>query len=254
MAKETSWGAVSGWYDETVGNPTSYQSSLILPNLIRVLNPLKGEKILDVACGQGIFSREIAKKGAEVCGVDISSELIDIAKKDKSVNVIYEVASAEKLDNLKSDSFDAAICVLALQNIRDTSSALAEVSRVLKQGSRFVVVLNHPCFRVPKRSGWDFDDKKVVQYRRVEGYLSEAMIEIDMEPGKGGYGAKTVSFHRPLQLYFKQLQKQGFLVRRLEEWESNKKSEAGPRQKAEDLARKEIPLFMVIEAIKAGSV
>ncbi len=250
MVKETSWGAVSGWYDETVGNPTSYQSSLILPNLIRVLNIKKGENVLDVACGQGIFSREIAKKGAEVCGVDISPELIAIAKKEKSLGIRYEVASAEKLDSLKNESFDAAVCVLALQNIRDSSAALAEVGRVLVPGGRFVLILNHPCFRVPKRSGWDFDDKKSVQYRRVEGYLSEAMIEIDMEPGKGGYGTKTVSFHRPLQLYFKQLQKQGFLVRRLEEWESNKKSEPGLRQKAEDVSRKEIPLFMMIEAVK----
>ena len=60
----------------------------------------------------------------------------------------------------------------------------------------------------------------------------------------------TVSFHRPLQVYFKALIKNSFLVGRLEEWNSNKKSETGPRQKAEDKARQEIPLFMLIEAVK----
>jgi hypothetical protein len=54
----------------------------------------------------------------------------------------------------------------------------------------------------------------------------------------------TVSFHRPLQFYFKIFSKLGFAVERLEEWNSNKKSEAGPRAKAEDKARKEIPLFL----------
>jgi 2-polyprenyl-3-methyl-5-hydroxy-6-metoxy-1,4-benzoquinol methylase len=104
MAKETSWGAVSGWYDETVKDSASYQSVVILPNLLRVLNPKKGESILDLACGQGFFSREISKKGAVVTGVDISPELIAIAKKEKSTNVRYEVASAERLDMLKDES------------------------------------------------------------------------------------------------------------------------------------------------------
>ena len=54
----------------------------------------------------------------------------------------------------------------------------------------------------------------------------------------------------PLQVYFKALKRAGFAVTGLEEWISNKKSEAGPRAKAEDKARKEIPLFMMIEATK----
>ena len=61
---------------------------------------------------------------------------------------------------------------------------------------------------------------------------------------------KTVSFHRPLQVYIKALTKAGFVVSRLEEWISHKKSGSGPRQAAEDTARKEIPLFLCIEARK----
>ena len=59
-----------------------------------------------------------------------------------------------------------------------------------------------------------------------------------------------MSFHRPLQYYFKMLAKEGFVVRRLEEWISHKESMAGPKKIAEDNARKEIPLFMMIEAVK----
>ncbi len=63
-------------------------------------------------------------------------------------------------------------------------------------------------------------------------------------PGK----AQTVSFHRPLQGYVKNFVNAGFLLRRMEEWTSHKKSEPGPRQKAENQARKEFPLFLMIEA------
>jgi len=60
----------------------------------------------------------------------------------------------------------------------------------------------------------------------------------------------TMSFHRPLQVYFKAFAKAGLCVTRLEEWASHKTSDSGPRKAAEDLARKEIPLFMCLELKK----
>jgi len=59
----------------------------------------------------------------------------------------------------------------------------------------------------------------------------------------------TLTFHRPLQFYFKLLAKAGFAVTRLEEWISHKQSQQGKRAAAENLARKEIPLFLFIEAV-----
>jgi hypothetical protein len=51
-------------------------------------------------------------------------------------------------------------------------------------------------------------------------------------------------------VYSKALEKAGFLIQRLEEWESDRESEKGPRQKAENKARKEIPLFLMIQAVQ----
>ena len=62
--------------------------------------------------------------------------------------------------------------------------------------------------------------------------------------------SETVSFHRPLQTYFKALRKTGFVVNRLDEWTSNKKSQPGPRADAENRARKEFPMFLALEAKK----
>ena len=70
-----------------------------------------------------------------------------------------------------------------------------------------------------------------------------------MHPGITG-SAKTVSFHRPLQYYFKALAKAGFVVEKLEEWTSMKVSDSGPRAKAENDARKEFPLFLYLGAKK----
>ena len=89
--------------------------------------------------------------------------------------------------------------------------------------------------------------------KMIDNYLSESRVKIEMNPSAKSAGQQsqyTISFHRPLPFYFKALQKSGFCVTRLEEWNSNKKSEFGPRREAEDRARKEIPLFLFLEARK----
>ncbi len=113
--------------------------------------------------------------------------------------------------------------------------------------------MNHPAFRVPKRSDWDFDETDQTQYRRIGKYLSAFETKIDMHPGKRG-NIQTISYHRSLQDYAKALAKEGFAISKLEEWISHKKSERGLRQKAEDIARKEIPLFLMLEAKKMLTV
>ncbi len=248
--KKTSWGSVSKWYDEHLEtNEDTYQAKVIAPNILRLLGQLKGKRVLDVACGQGYFSRLLRDNGGIVSGIDISKELIMYAKRRESDGIEYVVGGADNLSVWKKETFDVALCVLALQNIENLSGVLTEASRVLKPGATFLIVLNHPTFRVPKGSDWGYDESKKIQYRRVEQYLSAKTISITMNPGKKD-SAETVSFHRSLQDFFKVFHKTGFAVTRLEEWISHKASERGPRQVAEDRARKEIPLFMALELTK----
>ena len=251
--KNTSWGVVAGWYDRFLeAGDSTYQEKLIKPNLLRILNVRRGEQILDVACGQGFFARELAKAGAQVLGIDVAGELIKLAKDQAGKNERYLVLSAEKLAGLANNRFDAAICILALQNIKNLQSAVSEMSRVLKPAGRCVLVLNHPAFRVPTASSWHYDEKSNSQYRNIRKYLSEISQAVDMTQGEKDSNKKkfTVSFHRPLQAYFKAFAKAGLVVIRLEEWVSHKTSDKGPRKSAEDLARKEIPLFMCLELKK----
>ncbi len=246
-ARDTSWGKVADWYGSYLEKGNSYHTEVVLPNLTRVLSLTTGDHVLDLACGQGFFSREFAKTGARVVGADIAEELVEAARTQKG-NVTYHVAPASELSFAKDGEFDVVVCVLALQNMEDLSSVFKEVRRVLTKGGRFVMVINHPAFRVLKRSSWDFDAEKNIQYRRVDGYLSGAKIFVDMHPGKQGTKTETISFHRSLQDFFKALTASGFAVTKLEEWISHRESMKGPRQEAEDTARKEIPLFLALEA------
>ncbi len=259
-APDTSWGGVADWYNKHLekGDDT-YHTKVIFPNVLRMLGDITGKKILDMACGQGIFAEQLRDKGSFVTGVDIAKELIKIAE-DKSLTikekgthkVAYHVASAEDLFMLKDKSFDVVVCILALQNIENLQKTIAEAKRVLVKDGKFIFALNHPSFRNAKQTYWGYNEKDGIQYRRVDEYMSESHVRIDMTPGSIKDKKFTVSFHRPLQVYIKALTKSGLVITRLEEWVSHGESERGPRKSAEDKARKEIPLFMCIESTVNG--
>jgi len=213
------------------------------------MRPEKGRVFLDLACGQGIFARALAGKGARVIGVDIAPELIAIAKSHAGHNEEYHVSSADDLGLFGAGIFDDAMTVLAIQNIEHAGKAFKEVSRTLRPGGRFVIVLNHPAFRIPGKTAWGWDGATGTQYRRVDEYMSESRKAIDMHPGTPQKDL-TYSFHRPLQNYSKMLANAGFSIARIEEWMSHKESEKGPRKVAEDKARNEIPMFMCLECVK----
>ena len=243
-----SWGAVANWYDKHLSEENNNHKQVLLPNLLRLISPKRGESIVDLACGTGFFSSALAKEGAQVTGIDVSEELIAIARKNNP-SISFHVSSAEKFSIVADNTKDKVLIVLAVQNIEHTAKVFTEAMRVLVPGGTLHIVMNHPAFRIPKLSSWAYDEKKKVQYRRIDEYLSESKSVIDMHPGKPN-SAQTISYHRPLQYYFKILQKAGFTIERLEEWTSTRTSDSGPRAGAENNARKEFPLFVYLSAKK----
>jgi ubiquinone/menaquinone biosynthesis C-methylase UbiE len=257
-AAKTSWENVSQWYDTMLQSGDTYQSKVILPNILRILDPKPGKHIVELGCGQGYFSEIFAKMGASVIGLDASKTLIEIAEKrvEKEAyrsKVLFITGDASNAQAIVSKTADVVVVILALQNMKDLSKVAGEMQRILKQDGRALIVLNHPVFRIPKHSDWGFDEVTKTQYRKVSKYLSELTLDIDMEPGRtaiGMKGAVTKSFHRSLQTYTKSFANAGLAITRIEEWISHKQSQKGPRQVAEDTARKEIPLFMCLELKK----
>lgn len=250
MAEQpTSWGDVAEWYDRMLGEGDTFQAKVILPNLTRLLALRPGERLLDLACGQGFFSHAFAALGAEVTGADVAPELVALAQKAAKKGAKaprFVVAPSHDVAPVAAASMDKIVVVLALQNIDDVRGTFQECGRVLTDRGSLHLVINHPSFRVPKGSSWEWDEGGK-QYRRVDRYMTEAKVKIKMRPGADPT-AETISFHRPLQHFVKALAKQGFAVTNLEEWTSHKTSDSGPRAKEENRARKEIPMFMYLEA------
>jgi ubiquinone/menaquinone biosynthesis C-methylase UbiE len=220
MSNNTSWGQIADWYEEHLEGEDTYHVKVITPNLLRILEPRPGMRILDLACGEGFVTEKIAATGAMVTGADISKELIEKANARGS-RVTYQATPAENLSFLQESTFDAVTCVLALQNMQSLEPVFSEVARVLVPGGRFIFILNHPVLRIPKRSAWGFDNEKGVQYRRLDGYYLPSREKMLAHPGdpKSEY---TWSFQRSLEEHFKALFKTGFAVTGFEEWISHK--------------------------------
>jgi len=247
VTKNTNWNESEGWYSRCVGEKGHYyHTSVILPEVLRLLNLKKGESLLDLGCGQGVLFRHLPK-GVDYVGVDASEALIKEAQR-LSPGAFYTADATEPLPIEKKD-FDAACFILSLQNIEFPDRAIANGARHLKKGGKLLLVLNHPCFRIPRQSQWGVDEQSKLQYRRLNLYMSPQKIPIQTEPSRGKDSAVTYSFHFPLSDYAAWLAKENCAIIGLEEWCSDKKSE-GPRAKMEDRARREFPLFLALSAKK----
>lgn len=244
MAKN--WDAAERWYTPCVGEKGHYyHQSVIFPNSLRLLG--KMDSLLDLGCGQGVLARQLPE-GVTYCGVDLSKELIASAKKmtKKGQFIIGDVSQDIGIE--KRD-FDRVCFILSLQNIENGKGAIQTATRHLKKGGKLLIVLNHPCFRIPRQSHWGVDEQKKLQYRRIDTYLSPQKIPIQIHPGKGAHSKETFSYHHPLSDYSAWLRSEKLAIAAIEEWCSDKKSE-GAMAKMEDRARREFPLFLAILATK----
>jgi SAM-dependent methyltransferase len=241
----TSWEKSADWYDRIIGAQGSelYQQ-IVIPKALELLCPQPSEKILDLGCGQGVFTRALADCGSHVTGIDAAPALIKRAKTYPSrTPVRYHVRDAADLRDL--GPFDAACSILALQNMEHLPEVCRSTARVLRDGGRMLWVLNHPCFRIPRQTAWGWDEDRKIQFRRIDAYASPMSIPIVMHPGQT-QSENTVSFHKGLTDLMACAFGAGFLLSGFEEWHSHKQSEPGPRAKAENRARDEFPLFLAM--------
>jgi ubiquinone/menaquinone biosynthesis C-methylase UbiE len=181
--------------------------------------------------------------GTRYVGVDIAPSLVRSAKL-KSKHPFY-VSDITKPLTLKEAPFSHAAMLLAAQNLEHVEGAFTNGASNLKPHGKFIIVMNHPCFRIPRQSSWGVDEPKKLQYRRVDLYMSPLKIPIQTNPGQQDKSATTWSFHHPLSYYFQKLAQAGFIIETVEEWVSDKKS-TGSKAAMENRSRKEFPLFLAI--------
>lgn len=248
QTQNTSWQQVSGWYNNLVRDEGHYYHKLIIPECLKLLKLDKNSSVLDLACGQGVLARHLPS-GIYYTGIDSSESLIKSALiQDKNKLHHYAVGDLTKPVPLEKNNYTHAAIILALQNIADPLKVLQTAALHLKVNGKMIIILNHPCFRIPRQSSWGIDESNKMQYRKINRYMTPLKIPITMHPGKQK-SPVTWSFHFPLSVYSDYLSLSGFVIERLEEWTSDKLS-VGKAARMENRARSEFPLFLAILARK----
>ncbi len=239
----TGWDAVASWYDGWVGKDGSqHHQQLAIPATMELLALKEDEKVLDIGAGQGVLATYVTQVGAEYTGVDVSPRLLDLAKKHHGMYGHFIQADACKLaqsNEIQEASYDAAVFLLSLQDINPLPEALHSAAWALKPGGRIVLLMTHPCFRIPRQSGWGYDENRKLTYRRVDHYMTP--LNVPMKSYLGGSGV-TISFHRPLHEYVNGLAAAGLVIDQMREITSYKAEE--------NAAESEIPVFMALRARK----
>ncbi len=247
------WDGVAGWYDKLVGvDGSDYHQHVIIPAVMELLQIQAGDAVVDVCCGQGVLVPHLLSAGAgRILGVDASGRLIDSARKkyDTDKRVSFQIADACVPGAWTDGQFDKTACVMAVHDVPDAAGLMKNMAQAIKPGGTAVIVMMHPCFRIPKASHWGWDSDQKIQFRRLDGYGSPRDIGIETRPGlKTGEG--TVFYHRPLAQLIAAIGKAGMGVVNCTELYSHRRSQIGPFSKAEHRAAEEFPLFIGIKALR----
>jgi len=209
---EREWDeSAESWVDFVRQGKDYYRDGLNNPAAFKLIGSVKGQIILDLACGEGYNTRILARRGAkEVVGVDFSIKLIEFARREeanKKLGITYCVTDAADLKGFQDNYFDIVTCFMALQDIKNYEKAISEVSRVLKNRGRFVFSIPHPCFEAITL--------KRKRIRATERYFGAIKHLTQWDMKRLAKPFKTTTFHRTLTDYFEALHRNKLFISKL---------------------------------------
>jgi ubiquinone/menaquinone biosynthesis C-methylase UbiE/8-oxo-dGTP pyrophosphatase MutT (NUDIX family) len=209
----SAYDEIAEWYDALAG-PSISQDDPFFPVVEALIGDPAGQRICDLACGQGRVARYLAGRAAYVVGIDLSAKLLEIARRYEQVEpreIEYLQSDARTLHGISDSAFDGVICFMALMDIEDLAPTFYTVARVLRPGGWFVFATFHPCYHTPRSGemasteGW---------LRTVGCYFTEGHWRSDTRIGPPG---KVGAYHHTLSTYLNTLIDAGLTLERVSE-------------------------------------
>jgi len=126
------------WWDLESDFRPLHQINPLRLDWIDDLAPLRGKRVLDVGCGGGILSDSMARRGADVLGIDLATKALRVAQlhalEAETAGVEYREVAVETLAAEMVEQFDIVTCMEMLEHVPDPSSIVAACGRLLKPG------------------------------------------------------------------------------------------------------------------------
>jgi 2-polyprenyl-3-methyl-5-hydroxy-6-metoxy-1,4-benzoquinol methylase len=215
------WDRIAQFWDDYMGEHSNrFHREIVRPSTERLLEVKEGDEVLDIACGNGNFSRRLADLGALVVALDYSAVMIERAKERSTSygnRIDYQVADAtdyEALLTLGVERYDRAVANMALMDIADIQPLVKALSQLLKRGGVFVFSIPHPCYQSPNA-------RKIHESEEINGQLvtrNSVQISKYLTPesfetiGIRNQPVPHLLFHRPLSYYINLFLSAGFVM------------------------------------------
>lgn len=215
------WEEVAEFWDDYMGEESNrWHRELVRPHTEALLKVEEGQRVLDIACGNGNFSRRLAEQGAQVTAIDYSTKMIECAKvrcSDYLYKIEFKVVDATDEDALlalSEEPFDHAEANMALMDIADITPLVRSLRSLLRQGGCFTFSIPHPCFQPPSaRRVTEVEDVSGTVITRhsvqVHKYLHAEAFEC---LGIVGQPVPHFIFHRPVSYYMDVFFEHGFML------------------------------------------
>ena len=245
------WDSAAEAWDEFVQSGNDwYRHEVHGPALLRACGDVRGLQVLDLGCGQGYFSRQLARAGAKVTGVDFSERQVANARKHESgepLGIKYLVMDAVKVDKQwPHPVFDLVTSAYSIGDMPDAEGAFRAAYRVLKPGGRMAFSDAHPCTDPPFRE-WEKDEQGRKISLKIDRYFETG-------PGYCFWNMKRLKYHwngpvwrRTIEELCSAVANAGFLIRHIAE----------PRPTPEQVAKNpeledcyRLPYTLVFELVK----
>jgi ubiquinone/menaquinone biosynthesis C-methylase UbiE len=210
----------------------------------KALGDLEGKVVLDAGCGDGFFiPRLLKKKPQKIVGIDISKELIKIARKEiKAKNVKFYQMDLRKKMKFPDEFFDAILCYNVFQELDDISVALREFRRILKKKGKVVISITHPLYHlfVSAVETKDLPTLEALRrYRKIEAIHSTAIK---------GFEKLFVVYRRPISYYINEILKNNFKIVKMKEITISRKI---GKLSSKHKERVGVPVFLLFQLKKS---
>ena len=207
LAHHGGWVASADAWIETIERDTARM--MLDPLMLRLCGDVAGKRVIDVGCGEGRFSRMLAKRGAQCAGIDPTPGLLAAALDKGGMSPVRAVAEAMPL---RDAAFDLAVSYITLVDIEDYAAAIGEMARVLRPGGRLLAAnIGFASASVAPNGGWHRDDEGNALFVPIDNYSDERSAVYEWS------GIRIRNWHRPLGAYMSAYLRAGLILRHFSE-------------------------------------
>lgn len=211
-------GSADVWEDFVEGGKDWSRTYVHGAAFLAMVGTVRGSSVLDVGCGQGYFTRILARRGARMVGVDWSSRMIESAQRHEArepLGIEYRLLDARQIGRVwKRPRFDRVVASMSLMDMPDLDRVLRGIHRALRPGGHLVFSASHPV------------NTAAVRWERPHPPHGGLVIDryFDERPGRTAWRMPRLTrpfttpfWHRTLETWFMSLRRAGFEIEQLRE-------------------------------------